>query len=74
MAGDGHPTTGNACKWCGRPVDAAHGAGICLKTLDRALEASVTARERRNRTIKAHIDALDEYMRSRATVSSRSRR
>ena len=74
MAGDGYLMAGTACKWCGRPVDAGHGAGVCLRVVDRELEASVTARKRRDGTIKAHIDALDEYMRKRAPGRSRSRR
>ena len=74
MAGNGHLTTETACKWCGQPVDATHGAGVCLKALDRDLEASVKASRRRNGTIKAHIDALDEYMKTRGRVTSRSRR
>jgi len=74
MAGDGHLTTETACKWCGRPVDARHGAGVCLKALDRDLEASVKASRRRDGTIEAHIHALDEYMKTRGRVTSRSKR
>ena len=71
MAGNGHVTTGIACKWCGRPVDATHRAGVCLKALDRELEASLKASERRDGTIKAYIHALDEYMKARRRVTSR---
>ena len=74
MAGNGHVTSGIACKWCGRLVDATHGADVCLKTLDRDLEASLKANERRAGTIRAHIDALDEYMKSRGRLASRPKR
>jgi hypothetical protein len=73
MAGNGHMTNRIACKWCGQTVDATHGADVCLKTLDRDLEASVKASERRAGTIKAHIHALDEYMKTRGRVTSRSK-
>jgi hypothetical protein len=65
------PATAVGCRWCGRRLDEAHAAGDCLQHLDRDLEASIDAKQRRERSIEVRLRALDGYMDKTPTRNTR---